>query len=184
MVGMTSKLALKRRGSPSCTCRSVTRGWDTGVSPSLSVSLRKYRGTRASTTSLLMPSAKRCLITEAGAWPVRNPGMRASFWYFWIRVSVSRATSAAGISTSISRLVLLLVSVGLTFAFRGRPAVSGVRAQFRTTRRPSAYILECKDRMRAASNDWGHFLVSFWDFSNRSYAVHPVAGTPVAVGDG
>src|SRR5580704_3949138 len=76
-----------------------------------------------------MPSAKRCLIMEAGACPVRKPGMRASFWYFWMRVSVSRATSAAGISTWISRLVLLLVSVGLTCAFRCQPAVRGARAQ-------------------------------------------------------
>src|SRR5580692_3731151 len=143
MVGITSKLALKRRGSPSCTCRSVTRGCETGVSPSLSVSLRKYRGTRASTTSLLMPSAKRCLITEAGAWPVRKPGMRASFWYFWIRVSVSRATSSAGISTWISRFVLLLVSVGLTFAFRCVSLRVGV-VPIWSAPKPPAYSLSVK----------------------------------------
>src|SRR5438128_11491809 len=52
---------------------------------------------------------------EAGTWPTRKPGRRASFWYFWISESVSRATSAAGISTWISRLTLSFVSVGLTF---------------------------------------------------------------------
>src|SRR5439155_20290199 len=51
---------------------------------------------------------------EAGTWPRRNPGIRASFWYFWIRASVSRETSSEGTSISISRFVLAVVSVGLT----------------------------------------------------------------------
>src|ERR1700751_5528102 len=51
---------------------------------------------------------------EAGTRPLRKPGKRASFWYFWISASVSRLTSAAGTSTAISRFVLSFASVGLT----------------------------------------------------------------------
>src|SRR5450432_838115 len=63
---------------------------------------------------------------DAGTWPERKPGRRATFWYFWTIVSVSRATSAAGISTEISRFtpsffasfLRSTVSVGLTLPFR------------------------------------------------------------------
>ena len=59
----------------------------------------------------------------AGTCPARNPGSRATFWYFATRVSVSRLTSSAGISTEISRFtpsfLVSVVSVGLTISFAG-----------------------------------------------------------------
>src|SRR5580693_8159833 len=107
-----------------------------------------------------MPSAKRCLIMEAGAWPVRKPGMRASFWYFWIRVSVSRATSSAGISTWISRLVVLLVSVGLTLAFRCQPLRVGA-VPIRSAPKPPAYSLSVKSKGEQRQTLEGIFCVHF-----------------------
>src|SRR5882762_8688511 len=50
-------------------CRSVTRGWDTGIRPCFSASRRKYFGTKASTTSLFTSSPKRCLMMDAGHVP-------------------------------------------------------------------------------------------------------------------
>src|SRR3954465_7401288 len=69
-----------------------------------------------------MSCEKRWRMIEAGTCPRRKPGMRASFRYFWMSTSVSRETSSGGISTSISRLVLGAVSVGLTFYLSKRVA--------------------------------------------------------------
>jgi hypothetical protein len=51
------------------------------------------------------------------------------------------------------------------------PAVSGARAQSGPAPKPPAYILECKDRGRAASNAGGYFSLPFWDFSNYDWLV-------------
>src|SRR5437660_11176833 len=94
-------------------------------------------------------------MTEAGTCPRRNPGMRDSFWYFWIKESVSRLTSSTGISTWISRRVLLLVSVGLTCTFQTRCNRPPLFRKLDDGFGGAGCNSECKDWERAASNSGG-----------------------------
>ena len=102
-AGMISKAAVKRSGSPSCACRSVTRGCETGVSPWRCVSACRVCGMSFSTTSCLISPANCLRMSDAGTLPLRKPGMRASFWYLATICSVSLATTSAGTSAVISR---------------------------------------------------------------------------------
>src|SRR5215472_1428085 len=83
----------------------------------------------------------------AGTCPVRNPGSRATFWYFATSASVSRLTSSAGISTEISRFtpsfLLSVVSVGLTISFTG--------ARVPVTRRSSEFKEKEEERQTRGS---------------------------------
>jgi hypothetical protein len=58
-----------------------------------------------------MSSVKRCRRIDAGTLPRRNPGSLACFWKRSMTAPVSRVTTSAGTSTSISRVQLSLVSV-------------------------------------------------------------------------
>src|SRR5882762_11303183 len=76
-------------------------GWETGLSPDLTIDSRKYLGTRASTTSLVISSEKRVRTMLAGTLPLRNPGTRACLEYCWTIASRCWATTSAGISTEV-----------------------------------------------------------------------------------
>src|SRR5712691_8404035 len=92
-----------------------------------------------------------------------------------MRDAVSRFTSSTGISTAISRRVLLVVSVGLTFAFQ---ALTVRTVPFSDESNGIGCKSECKDLMREASNWLGWkqgnkrnlraFTWSVWSRATRS----------------